>query len=535
MSKHIMIDAGHGGKDSGAVGNGCKEKDIALDVSKLLQNELTKRGYRASMTRDGDYFVSLKDRTDKANEQRVDLLISLHLNSYDNPNANGYETFYHKNSSSGKKLASLIQKNIAPLYKSNRGIKTKNLHITRESAMTAVLLELGFISNYADLQSTLKNKQLISKLIADAIDEYYGKTKPNEPQPPKPDKENKIMYRVRKNWNDAKSQIGAYNDLNNAKQLADKNAGYFVFDEKGSVVYPKKHWADVHFDYLNKNGIEVKQKRFNDPLKRGEAMALLHRLHESLSGKVAIPDKPVVDIPEEKPTPPVVEEKPMEKPKPKPQPKSPFNDEIVEKIDGDKTLVYIPFDKILEIRMAINGAGGNMLSLPQMQSRYGFDYVINGGFFSYSKSINTIFDGRHFETSGDFSKFTMLIKRNRVEWGEFYRGNNTGAIGGSPSLIIDGKINIDHSIGHENEKHPRSAIGSTDNGIVLLTVDGRQKGKAGAKLTDVADYMWNLGITNAINLDGGGSTGLMKDEEFINSPLEERKVHNAIGIWISEE
>lgn len=77
----IWIDAGHGGKDSGAVGNGLVEKDWVLTVAKQLQNELVKAGFEVGMTRTNNTFYELSDRAKKANSFKVDLFISLHFNT----------------------------------------------------------------------------------------------------------------------------------------------------------------------------------------------------------------------------------------------------------------------------------------------------------------------------------------------------------------------------------------------------------------------------------------------------------------------
>lgn len=77
----IWIDAGHGGKDSGAVGNGLVEKDWVLTVAKQIQNELMKAGFEVGMTRTNDTFYELSDRAKKANSFKADLFISIHFNA----------------------------------------------------------------------------------------------------------------------------------------------------------------------------------------------------------------------------------------------------------------------------------------------------------------------------------------------------------------------------------------------------------------------------------------------------------------------
>ena len=78
----VVIDAGHGGHDEGAVGrSGLLEKDLVLDISKRLAKRLTERGITVVLTRDGDRYLSLEERTAVANDTRADLFLSIHANA----------------------------------------------------------------------------------------------------------------------------------------------------------------------------------------------------------------------------------------------------------------------------------------------------------------------------------------------------------------------------------------------------------------------------------------------------------------------
>ena len=103
------------------------------------------------LTRRTDTNVDLKPRTDMANNIKADLLVSVHLNGHNDPAAGGTETFYKLGNDNGKKLAELLQAEMLAEFKlRNRGVKTNNLHMTRESKMPAALTEAGFISNVSD-------------------------------------------------------------------------------------------------------------------------------------------------------------------------------------------------------------------------------------------------------------------------------------------------------------------------------------------------------------------------------------------------
>ncbi len=89
----IIVDAGHGGNDSGATGSGLREKDVALDVAQKLASNL-KQDYNVIMTRSDDTFVPLGKRAEIGNDANADLFISIHLNAASSTSANGSEVFY---------------------------------------------------------------------------------------------------------------------------------------------------------------------------------------------------------------------------------------------------------------------------------------------------------------------------------------------------------------------------------------------------------------------------------------------------------
>ena len=155
--KRIIIDFGHGGKDSGAIGiNGIQEKDVLLNIANAilkLNNELDKP-LDIYLTRYSDTLISLSDRTKLAKTLKADLFVSLHCNHSDNPNARGVEVYVadaeSKYSDDSTWLAFQLQ---AALNKKlgfeSRGVKFANFQVLRETAdyCTSVLLELGFLSN----------------------------------------------------------------------------------------------------------------------------------------------------------------------------------------------------------------------------------------------------------------------------------------------------------------------------------------------------------------------------------------------------
>ena len=217
--KTIVIDAGHGGKDPGAVGyRGTKEKDIALDVAKRLEKKLSKNmNVKIIMTRDEDVFLRLSERTKIANESNGNLFISIHTNAAEDRRASGFETFLigpNKNEaavrvaarenavlelegSTGKKLtnedliqatiaqsafaskseqfASMVQKEIKKRVQSkDRGVKQAGFYVLMGASMPNVLVELGFISNPSE-EKKLRSPQYRDQLataIYRAVEQY---------------------------------------------------------------------------------------------------------------------------------------------------------------------------------------------------------------------------------------------------------------------------------------------------------------------------------------------------------------------------
>lgn len=174
--KVVFIDAGHGGPDSGAVGNGLREKDITLDISKLVRDKLEAAGYTVVMSRTGDTFPSLSDRTNQANSVGADIFVSIHVNA---GGGTGIETWMMSSgpeSAKSKTLAENIQKEMYDQTKANnRGVKDGNLHVNRESKMPSALVEVGFIDTKSDAdklkQSSYKNK--LATGIVNGIKKYF--------------------------------------------------------------------------------------------------------------------------------------------------------------------------------------------------------------------------------------------------------------------------------------------------------------------------------------------------------------------------
>ena len=174
MSKLICIDAGHGGDDSGAPGNGILEKNITLKVAKEIGQMLEKQGISVIYTRTADKDVSLKQRCKTANNGNADLFVSIHINSSENKEARGTETLCY----SSNRLAELIQKYLLRYLKlKDRGVKErKDLAVLNGTKMIAVLCELAFLSNKeeAEFIKTDEFVKLSAEAVVKGICEYLG-------------------------------------------------------------------------------------------------------------------------------------------------------------------------------------------------------------------------------------------------------------------------------------------------------------------------------------------------------------------------
>jgi N-acetylmuramoyl-L-alanine amidase len=182
----ICIDAGHGGKDPGAVGpSGLKEAPTVLDICKRLVSILTGMGLTTRQTRPIEEFVELGERYQIANSWDADYFVSIHCNS-NGPSAEGIETLY--TTTSGRDLAVPIQSAlIAATDDRDRGLKERdNLAVLNGTNMPAVLVEVGFIS-HPETESKLKTsdyKQLLADAIARGLAEFLDIPAIYKPPPP---------------------------------------------------------------------------------------------------------------------------------------------------------------------------------------------------------------------------------------------------------------------------------------------------------------------------------------------------------------
>jgi len=170
---HIVVDAGHGGRDPGAIAvTGLHEKTVNLDVALQVASLLEGEGLRVTLSRAGDRFVSLDRRSDLANRANADLFVSIHADASDNPRARGFTAYLHRSASADARAAAKhIERAMAGTEMASRGIRDADFHVLRETESPAVLVELGYLSNREDAQllGDPAVRQRLAQAIADGV------------------------------------------------------------------------------------------------------------------------------------------------------------------------------------------------------------------------------------------------------------------------------------------------------------------------------------------------------------------------------
>jgi N-acetylmuramoyl-L-alanine amidase len=174
----IVIDPGHGGRDSGAVGpTGYQEKNFNLAVSLKLKSMLERIHANVVLTREGDYNVGLNARIRRANNLNADFFLSVHANAA-SFTAHGTEQYvpYYADTTS-RSIAQRMQNNItAALNTSDRGVKTANYAVLRNAQVSAALTEVAFISNSQEERKLRSeaNQEQVAEALFQSIVNYFN-------------------------------------------------------------------------------------------------------------------------------------------------------------------------------------------------------------------------------------------------------------------------------------------------------------------------------------------------------------------------
>ena len=183
----FMLDAGHGGSDSGAVYNGRLEKNDNLRITLAVGERLARSGERVLYTRTDDSTVDLTYRSTMANSAGATYFVSFHRNSASTV-GRGVEVYYYTGlsaQSTAARMAAPVQDALVACGFHNRGVKQANFSVLRRTSMPAILVELAFINNEAENAKLDSEFDRIADAIASALLSFVGKTlTPATTQPP---------------------------------------------------------------------------------------------------------------------------------------------------------------------------------------------------------------------------------------------------------------------------------------------------------------------------------------------------------------
>lgn len=185
----VVVDPGHGGHDSGAVGCGLHEADVVLDVGLQLAARLEAAGIRAQMTRSDDRFIELQARAAYANERNAALFVAIHANSNDGAAGTGSETWISNGAGAvTEQFAGRLQRAmVAEWGMRDRGVKRANFTVLTATAMSAALCETGFINNCgidAPLLGDAGARARLGGALMEAVAEQLGVDPVDPPDPP---------------------------------------------------------------------------------------------------------------------------------------------------------------------------------------------------------------------------------------------------------------------------------------------------------------------------------------------------------------
>lgn len=169
----VVIDAGHGGHDNGGQWGKVYEKHLALDTAVRLENQLKRMGYQTVMTRRSDYFVSLPQRVAIGNRYKDAIFVSLHFNYTWKQHVSGLETFYF--SREGQRLAHFVQRSLVRHTRTvDRNAKFARYYVIRNSALPAILVEGGFVTNEQERERMKSGpyRESIARGVAEGIHRY---------------------------------------------------------------------------------------------------------------------------------------------------------------------------------------------------------------------------------------------------------------------------------------------------------------------------------------------------------------------------
>lgn len=187
--RKVVVDAGHGGFDSGKVGiNGALEKDINLEIARKVQQKLEQAGISTLMTRETDQGLyddeeenkkqqDMKRRCSLINESEADLAVSIHQNSYTEESICGPQVFYYETSVKGRNLAEILQETLnqnLEIVRPRAGKANDTYYLLRKTEIPTVIVECGFLSNTEEAEKLMKDayQEKIAQAICEGVQKF---------------------------------------------------------------------------------------------------------------------------------------------------------------------------------------------------------------------------------------------------------------------------------------------------------------------------------------------------------------------------
>lgn len=222
LSKRVYVGIGHGGSDSGAVGNGFLEKNLTFSIGKYCNERLKQYGIETKISRTSDIDSSINSKVAASNAFKADVCMDIHINA---GGGDGSEVYYSHVSPNGKRLAQSIVDSMKKIGQNTRGIKTKldtdgtdYFGMIRMTDAPAVLVECAFIDNANDIKiiNTEAKRKIFGYAIADGVANYLGVKLPSA--------QNKPTAATQKNIGGDEMTRGYFKE-------GDKNEGVYAYKQ----------------------------------------------------------------------------------------------------------------------------------------------------------------------------------------------------------------------------------------------------------------------------------------------------------------
>ena len=181
----IVLDSGHGGEDPGKIGvNQAKEKDVNLKIAKKTKERLEKKGWKVVMTREKDVMLGdpaagnkkihdMKARVERINKTMPQAAVSIHQNSYEDPEIHGAQVFYYSHSREGEAVAKILQESLQEIDPENhrRAKANETYYLLRRTKVPTVIVECGFLTNpeEAEKLSGEEYQEQVAEAVAKGI------------------------------------------------------------------------------------------------------------------------------------------------------------------------------------------------------------------------------------------------------------------------------------------------------------------------------------------------------------------------------